>query len=530
VAERRATALWAVSLAALAVLVGFPLLELLRAAAGAGAWAAVEGAGGAVANTLWTSAAAAVIALLIGAGAALAVERGGLPFPRTLRAGLLVPLVVPAFVSAFAWGQAYGPGGLTYDLLGLSWPEVFGAGGVVAVLVVEIVPLAYLVVAAALAGRARPDLERAARMAGAGPGTAFRTVTLPLLRPALVAAGGIGFVVAANSFGVPALLGLPAGFGTMTTRIYQDLVRSAAPQAFASVLALSGALVAVTAGVVVSTDAAAGLGAVAGWTAEPTGSPEQAGRRRGWAGLLLAVWVAATSVLPLAALALTALAPAPGVAPTPAAWTLENFRTAFAGRPLAALRTSLLLAVAAAALAVVLGGIAAALGKRKGGRAVGRAVVLTFALPGSALAVSMLLAYGGLLRDTPALILLAYLGKFWALGHRPLAGSLEALAPEPGRAARASGAGPLTALRTVTIPMLAPALVVAALVVFLFALHELTMSSLLHGPGAETLAVVILDVRSLGDVNLTAALACLLAGLLLAGAGAVALLRRRIRR
>jgi iron(III) transport system permease protein len=161
---------------------------------------------------------------------------------------------------------------------------------------------------------------------------------------------------------------------------------------------------------------------------------------------------------------------------------------------------------------------------------VGRAVVLTFALPGSALAVSMLLAYGGLLRDTPALILLAYLGKFWALGHRPLAGSLEALAPEPGRAARASGAGPLTALRTVTIPMLAPALVVAALVVFLFALHELTMSSLLHGPGAETLAVVILDVRSLGDVNLTAALACLLAGLLLAGAGAVALLRRRIRR
>ena len=70
-----------------------------------------------------------------------------------------------------------------------------------------------------------------------------------------------------------------------------------------------------------------------------------------------------------------------------------------------------------------------------------------------------------------------------------------------------SGAGPVTAFRTVTMPSLAPPIIGAFSVVFLFALHELTMSSLLAAPGTQTLAVVTLDLQQLGDRGATAALA-----------------------
>jgi iron(III) transport system permease protein len=85
-------------------------------------------------------------------------------------------------------------------------------------------------------------------------------------------------------------------------------------------------------------------------------------------------------------------------------------------------------------------------------------------------------------------------------------------------------------VRTITIPLLLPALAGAWLVVFLFGLHEVTMSSLLYGPGSETLAVVILNLRQLGDVPVTAALAVLLTGLVLLGTALLSAASRTSRR
>jgi iron(III) transport system permease protein len=151
--------------------------------------------------------------------------------------------------------------------------------------------------------------------------------------------------------------------------------------------------------------------------------------------------------------------------------------------------------------------------------------MLTFAVPGSALAVAVLLAWGPWLRDSLLIILVAYLAKFWALAHRSAAGSIDNLDRDLVRAARSSGAGPLLVLQRILGPLLRPALGAAWLLVFLFGLHELTMSSLLYGPGTATLAVVTLNLQQLGDVTVTAALAVMLTlpGL----AAAVPLLQRR---
>jgi len=515
----------------LVLLVVVPLFELFRGAIGEG-WAsagqAFRAAGTAtvVANTLWTGAVATVLAVVAGTAAAFVTERAHIPARNWLRWGLLLPLVTPPFVSALSWAQAYGPGGLTDDLAGWTVPGLFGGPGVVGVIAVNAAPLAYLILAAGLATRVAPDLERAARAAGSNGWETFRLVTLPLLRPALLGAAALVFVVSVNSFGIPAVLGSPAGFGTMTTRIYQDLARSAAPAAFTRVLVLAAALVVVTITVVAVADRRFGLARVVVRTGGTTGSATPPGRRAWLPALALWVYVTITALIPLLALVLSSLTRAVGLSPIPANWTLANFGEALRGSYGAALGRSVSLAVVAATLVVLLGGLAASLSRRRFGRPIGTAAILTFAVPGSALAVAVLLAYGPWLRDTLMIILVAYLAKFWALGHRSIAGSADAIPPDLYRAARSGGAGPLTALRTVIVPLLRPAIAAAWAIVFLFGFHELTMSTLLYGPGSETLAVVILNLRQLGDVTVTSAMAVMLTALVVVAFAPVWLVRR----
>lgn len=519
----------------LLLLVVVPLFELFRGAIGEGWTTAGEafrgtGTGTVVANTLWTGAAATMAAVVVGAAAAFVTERVRIPARNWLRLGLLLPLVTPPFVSALSWAQAYGPGGLTDDLAGWTMPGLFGGVGVVGVIAVNAAPLAYLVVAAGLATRVAPDLERAARAAGSNGWETFRLVTLPLLRPALLGAAALVFVVSVNSFGIPAVLGSPAGFGTMTTRIYQDLARSAAPAAFTRVLVLAAALVVVTVTVVAAADRRFGLARVVVRTAAPTGSAAVARRRALWPAVVLWVYVTISAFVPLLALVLSSLTRAVGLSSVPANWTLANFGEALAGSYGSALGRSVTLAVIAATVVVLLGGLAASLARRRSGRAIGTAAILTFAVPGSALAVAVLLAYGPWLRDTLLIILVAYLAKFWALGHRSIAGSADAIPPDLYRAARSGGAGPVTALRTVIVPLLLPAIAAAWAIVFLFAFHELTMSTLLYGPGSETLAVVILNLRQLGDVTVTSAMAVMLTALVIVAFVPVWVVRRSVGR
>ena len=531
-ADPRSVATWVVG-GLLIALIGIPLVRLVGVAAGRG-WDDViatfgrPGVAGAIGNSVWIGAASAALAVALGTAAALATERGGLPARSWLRAGILLPLLCPPFVTAFGWTRAYGPRGLLHQVAGVELPGLFGPVGIVLVLGVSAAPIVWLIVAGALASRVEPDTEGAARASGAGPWLVVGTVTLPLLRPALLSSLVVAFVFGVNAFGVPAVLGTPAGFATITTRLYQDLARSADPAAFAEAAVLAATLVVVALAVVGPTDAwLTGRGAArTGGT--PTSSSRGSGHARAWATAGLALVIVVTTVVPLLAVVLTALTRAVGLAPVPANWTLANFAEALDPRFTDGLAHSLVLAVAAATVVVPIGALLAVVGRSRRGRTLRTAATLGFALPGSALAIAILLAWGGWLRDTLAVILVAYVAKLWALGHRQLAGSVERVPVDAIRAARASGAGIVVTMRTIVGPILRPSLAAAWLIVFLFALHELTMSSLLYGPRTATLSVVVLNAQQLGDPTVTAALAALLVGLIaVVGVPLAVLVRKR---
>lgn len=505
--------LMAVAGGAVAVLVVYPMATLLVQAfeAGGAAWQrALSGTSlAAIANTLWSSAAATALAVVSGGLFAFATERA-LPAGRAwLRLGICLPLLVPPFIGAFGWLQAYGRAGVLEKLTGISWPGLIGAGGVVALLAIQNLPLVYLPVAAALAAQNPIELERAARASGADFWTAAWTISLPLMRPALAVGAGLSFIAAASDFGIPAVVGLPGRFSTVTTEIYRDLSFSSNATSFATAAALA-TLLALLAGLLLAFLRTSPQGAVA--AAAGAYMPPSRGRST---GLVIAIvgwlWVSAASLFPLAAMALVALTRAYGLPLALENFSLVHFSQALTGAGGQALLRSCLLSGIAASVVAALGMLVALWSRAdRLGRTVEATLALPFAIPGSALAVAIILAFSRWLYGTLAIIVLAYVARFCVLGSRPVAAALASVGPDPLRAARVFGAAPLRGLVTGALPAVLPAAVAGWLLVFLTALHELTVSSLLYTPATQTIAVVVLNAEQLGDVATTAALGVLL--------------------
>jgi iron(III) transport system permease protein len=114
-------------------------------------------------------------------------------------------------------------------------------------------------------------------------------------------------------------------------------------------------------------------------------------------------------------------------------------------------------------------------------------------------------------------LLVAYAVKYLAFGVRTSSGALVQLDPSLEEAARTSGAGPGRAAIDVVVPLIAPALGSAWLLVFLPALSEITMSVLLAGPGTQVVGTVLFELQSYADPPSAAVLATLLVALTLAG-------------
>src|SRR5436190_1039738 len=181
-------------------------------------------------TTLWTSAAVGVLCVHAAAPMGWLVSRTDLPGKRLLRALILASFVTPPFLGAFAWLLLGGPNaGLInqwyYALLGLKPFEatplinIFSAGGMVFVMALYTFPYVFTFVANSL-DLIPSDLEDAAAILGAPAWRTAIDITLPLAAPALLAGFIVAFLQSMTLFGTPAILALPAGIDTMTTKIW----------------------------------------------------------------------------------------------------------------------------------------------------------------------------------------------------------------------------------------------------------------------------------------------------------------------
>ena len=475
-------------------------------------------------HSLVTAIFGTAISLLLGTAFAFLVALTDIRGKQALVFLFLLPLMIPPQVTALSWSQLFGPASPLLITLGLAPPlgapnPIYSAEGIILLLGIQHAPLVFLAMRAGLRTMPREMIE-AARACGAGRAFVVRTVVLPLTTPPLVAGGALAFVSAIGNFGIPALLGIPAGYTTLPVLIFQRLA-SFGPSIISDVAVLS---------VVVGLLAFAGFGVqtllIGRRDYRSVGAPSQSLRYRlgRWRPAAeLAAWLVILLVLvaPLAGLVSTSLVTAYGVPLGSRTITFANYAEALFRQDavIRAFRNSCLLAAGAAlALVVVSVPLANFIAWRKSRflNGLGMAAEVPYALPGIVLAIAMILifinpvpVFGVSVYNTIWIIFFAYLARFLTLSLRPVIGAAQQSDPALDEAARMTGAGYLLRLRTIIFPLLAPAAAAGAILTFMTSFNELTVSALLWSAGNETLGVVVFNLDDSGNSVLASAVAAL---------------------
>jgi iron(III) transport system permease protein len=494
-------------------------------------------------HTLETAGLSAIGALLIGGTAAILLAVTDVRGKRVIAFALVFSMMIAPQVAALAFLSLFAPHSPILALIGLSpapgTPNpLLGRGGIALVMALHHAPLVAITLWTGL--RSVPhSLIEAAQMEGAGPATIIRRILLPVLRPQIIAAALLAFVAGVGNFGIPALLGLPVNYLTLPTLIYRRL-SSFGPAGLPDAAALS---------ILVALVAAVGIAAGMLATRRAGGKVEierplepfwTLGRARPivLSGLLLLLTIKLG--LPFLALLAEALTPALGVALSWQSLTFDKFAEVLLRQDVTvrAFRNSFLFAGSAAViLALAAIAFAYALERRMGrARRVVEAVIeLPYALPGVVLAIACILMFlkplpllGVSIYATPFIILFAYLARFLPLALKAPLAAMAQIEAHHEEAAKLDGVTLWQMLRFIVAPILAPAAMVSALMVFLVAFNELTVSALLWSSGTETLGVVLFSLKEAGLAGEAAAVAISASGVILAAMLVLDLLAKRL--
>ena len=496
---------------------GAPTLDFFREAY------AAYGLGELMWNSLVFAFGSTVLAVTIGTLLAYVVVRTDVPARTLLFVAALVPLVVPGVLYTIAWIFLASPriGALNQLLEPIFGPgaiNVFSLWGMILVEGLHLAPLAFLLMAAAFRSM-DPALEEAATASGAGVVTAFRRVTLPLMRPALSASILILGIRAVEAFEVPALLGLPGGTWVFISRIWRSLGEY--PPAFgrAGAYALSLltlALIGVLAHTLLSRRGRS-FQTVTGRGFRPR--PVQLGAWRWLAAAAVLVYVVIAAVLPLLVLLYVSTQPfysSPSVEGL-SQMTLDSYRELLDDEQLVrAAKNSLLLGVGCAtavtlSMAVVSWFLVRT--RMRGRWLVDGLAFLPIAIPGLVLGVALLVIY--LRAPVPVygtlwILFIAYFTRFMPYGIRSNAISMTQIGRELEESAHVSGASWWSTFRRILLPLMLPGLVAGWIYIMLVAFRELSTSIVLYSPGNEVLSIVIWERYENGAFPELAALGLLM--------------------
>ncbi len=438
------------------------------------------------AATLWRTAALAFS--VTAAACALAVVlgwltvRSDLPYRNVLAVFSALPLVIPSYVGAYLLVSALGPRGMLQQwlelLVGLErLPEIYGFPGAFLTLTLLSYPYVLLPVRAALL-RMDPAFEESARSLGESEWGTFWRVTLPQLRPAIVAGGLLVALYTLRDFGAVSIM----RYNTFTRVIYiqyQSLVdRSGAA-------ALSLVLVVMTIALLFWEIRTRGEGRYYP-TGQSTGKP--------LAPSTLGVWRLPAFILSFGVIALALLLPA-GVL---VFWLLRGIQAGQSISPIwEALRNSLLAAFLSggvtvlAALPIVVGSVRY---PDRLGRIFERIAYAGFALPGVVIALALVFfgaRYAPSIYQTLPILIFAYTILFLPQAIGGLQSSLLQVRPHLEEAARSLGHSPWQVFRRVVFPLIRPGMAASFALVFLTTMKELPATLILGPFGFKTLATEV---------------------------------------
>lgn len=457
-------------------------------------------------NTAWFVFGSTGLATLLALVLAYLNTRTDIPFKFLFGVLAIVPMMIPHVLFSVSWALLANPSNGLVNLalmqaLGLEQAplNVYSLPGMIVVEALLNMPIAYLIIAPAMASF-DVSLEESSRVCGAGTWRTLLRVTLPVLRPAILAAFVLGVVRSLASYAVPRVLGMPGNVDVLATYLYEMISVGFAPD-YGQAAALGMSALAVAVVLIVLYRRLTGESSRFVTISSRGWKPSVVALGR-WRWLLFAA-VALLSfvvvVLPVAVLAYTSLVPY-SMVPSPEAFAQMSLRHWTAvlddATSLLALRNSLFLTLVGATLGVVLSLFVAYVIVKLRTRAAALLETLTylsFSFPGIVIGIGFMWFFVQTpLYATVTALLIGYIATYLPYGVRPLASAFVQVHDHLEESSLVCGASHLTTLRRIIAPLLVPGIVSAWILLATMFLRELTLSVVLSRPGSEVLAVQVL--------------------------------------
>jgi iron(III) transport system permease protein len=442
------------------------------------------------------------------------VSRTDMPGRQFIRALVTASFVTPPFLGAVAWELLAAPNsGLLNQLYRLVTGaaaddhlfNIYSMTGIIFVISCYTFPFVFVLVANAL-DNMPGELEDASAILGGKAWTTARRVTIPLALPALVAGALIAFLQAMTLFGSPAILALPAGFHTMTTKIWSlfqyppklELAAAAAvPLLLLTILLLQAQKFIL---------GRRGYSVLGG----KYGAPRRVEMKKWrWAALAFCLVVLLSPVfLPYFALLNAAFSPNATTLMTPSTLTLRNIVFVFTelSATQLALKNTVILGTATATIGTIMALVIAYVTTRRviaGHRILGFLATAPVAVPGIVLGVGLFLSYTRppfVLYGTLWILLVAFLTINLPSAYQQLQAAFATIHPELEDASRILGATRLQSLRQITAPLLGTGVIATWCFIFIGVMRELSAAIVLFTSQTKVLSVLIYDLNESGDL------------------------------
>ena len=461
-----------------------------------------------------------VICCAVAAPMGWLVARTDMPLRRTVRALVTASFVTPPFLGAIAWELLAAPNsGLLNKvfraLTGADPDEylfnIYTLPGLIFVISCYTFPYVFVLIANAL-DRMPGDLEDASAILGGGAWTTARRVTVPLAMPAVLAGALIAFLQAMTLFGSPAILALPAGFHTMTTRIwslfqYPPKLELAAAASL-PLLVLTVALLRAEAAVLGRRNYAV----VGGRQGDPRRIT--LGRWK-WVALGAAFLVLLNPVfLPYGALLNAAFSRVPSEFVSFENLTFHNVAFVFfeLSSTGVAVRNTLILCTSAATIGTVMAVVIAYITSRKvisWHKSLGFLATAPVAVPGIVLGVGLFLTYTRppfVLYGSLWILLIAFVTIALPAAYQQLQSAFRVVNPDLEEASRILGATRLGTLGRITAPLLRTSVIATWCFIFIGVIRELSAAIMLFTSDTKVISVLIFDLNESGDLGAIAVL------------------------
>lgn len=458
-----------------------------------------------VLNTVWLSLLVAVFSLLFGVIFAFGLGRTSMPFKKTLRGIVMISIISPGFLTAFAYIVLLGPNSgyfnqllrALFDLGQATGPfDIFSSAGFVLLSVPMGIGICVLQLLPSLSNM-DTSLEEASRMAGASMASTFFSVTLRLLTPALLSGLILTFTISLSLYGIPQVLGIDV----VSVAIRQSILVINDLKT-ASVLSLAVTIIALIAVTIYRRSTMAQKRYITVGTRGSRTDLFPIGRWKYLIVFLVFVYGLIAFILPYTTLLYVSLSRNITHGLSIDNLTLSYYADLFTDDFTRASLVNSVILSAVSAVAVVAIGVAAGYVlvrmRTRLQAPIDYLSILPLGLAGTAFGVAVLLTYiNPPLRvlgfvGTLTILALAYVGHFLAFGVRGIQTGLLQISPELSEAARMCGSGRLRTVRDVDLPLIRGSLVSTGLLVAILCFPELSISIMLQSADTQVVSTALL--------------------------------------